>query len=172
MDRRSTWFEIATRTLERKEEDMGLFDMFGGSFEKKVQEAVAEVAAMPIGVTGLRAEVQGKTVTLHGHAKDMEAKGRAMSELDRRVKADNIINRIDVEKAPPPAPAPEPVPDEVVEAEERIHEVVGGDTLSALAKKYYGNANMYMQIFEANRDILDDPNLIKVGQKLKIPVIE
>jgi len=152
---------------------MGLFDMFGGSFEKKVQEAVAEVQAMPIGVEKLRAQVQGKTVTLHGTAADLQAKQRAMAELDRRIKADNIINRIDLVQ-PPPAAArePEPVPPAVVEAEERYHEVVGGDTLSALAKKYYGNANMYMRIFEANRDVLDDPNLIKVGQKLRIPVIQ
>ena len=46
---------------------------------------------------------------------------------------------------------------------------VGGDTLSGIAKKHYGNAGQYMKIFEANRDILDDPNLIKVGQKLKLP---
>lgn len=49
------------------------------------------------------------------------------------------------------------------------HEVVKGDTLSKLAKKYYGDASLYMQIFEANRDILRDPNLIRVGQKLRIP---
>jgi nucleoid-associated protein YgaU len=49
------------------------------------------------------------------------------------------------------------------------HEVKAGDTLSKIAQKYYGDASLYMQIFEANRDILKDPNLIKVGQKLKIP---
>ena len=49
------------------------------------------------------------------------------------------------------------------------HEVVAGDTLSKIAKKYYGDPALYPQIFEANRDILKDPNLIKVGQKLRIP---
>jgi nucleoid-associated protein YgaU len=44
-----------------------------------------------------------------------------------------------------------------------------GDTLSKIAKKYYGDPNLYTQIFEANRDILNDPNLIQVGQKLRIP---
>lgn len=47
--------------------------------------------------------------------------------------------------------------------------VQGGDTLSHLAKRYYGNAGQYMKIFNANKDILTDPNLIKVGQKLRIP---
>jgi nucleoid-associated protein YgaU len=51
-----------------------------------------------------------------------------------------------------------------------IHTVVSGDTLSKLAKRYLGDANAYMKIFEANQDVLKDPNLIKVGQALKIPV--
>jgi len=50
-----------------------------------------------------------------------------------------------------------------------IYEVVGGDNLSKIAKKFYGDANKYMKIFEANKDQLKDPNAIKVGQKLKIP---
>jgi len=49
------------------------------------------------------------------------------------------------------------------------HEVKPGDTLSKIAKQYYGDASLYMQIFEANKDQLKDPNLIKVGQKLRIP---
>lgn len=49
------------------------------------------------------------------------------------------------------------------------HEVVAGDTLSKIAKRYYGDASLYMQIFEANKDQLKDPNLIKIGQKLRIP---
>jgi LysM repeat protein len=50
-----------------------------------------------------------------------------------------------------------------------VHTVASGDTLSKLARQYYGDANLYMQIFEANKDQLKDPNLIKVGQKLRIP---
>jgi nucleoid-associated protein YgaU len=49
------------------------------------------------------------------------------------------------------------------------HEVKAGDTLSKIARTYYGDASLYMKIFEANQDILKDPNLIKVGQKLRIP---
>ncbi len=50
-----------------------------------------------------------------------------------------------------------------------IHEVVSGDTLGKIAKHYYGDAGKYPKIFDANRDQLDNPDLIKVGQKLKIP---
>ena len=44
-----------------------------------------------------------------------------------------------------------------------------GDTLSAIAKKFLGNASEYMDIFNANRDQLTDPDKIKPGQVLKIP---
>ena len=39
-----------------------------------------------------------------------------------------------------------------------------------IAKKYYGSAGKYMKIFEANRDIISDPNKIYPGQKIKIPL--
>ena len=44
-----------------------------------------------------------------------------------------------------------------------------GDTLSKIAKYIYGDANAYPRIFEANKDILKNPDQIQVGQKLKIP---
>ena len=47
--------------------------------------------------------------------------------------------------------------------------VKAGDTLSAIAKQFYGNANDYMEIFNANKDQLTDPDKIKPGQVLKIP---
>jgi nucleoid-associated protein YgaU len=47
--------------------------------------------------------------------------------------------------------------------------VKAGDTLSKIAKTQLGDANAYMEIFNANRDLLKDPNLIQPGQVLKIP---
>ncbi len=51
----------------------------------------------------------------------------------------------------------------------KVHVVAAGETLSKIAKAYYGDAGKYMKIFEANKDQLSDPDKIKVGQKLKIP---
>jgi nucleoid-associated protein YgaU len=51
----------------------------------------------------------------------------------------------------------------------RTYTVQAGDTLSKISKQFYGNANEYMRIFEANRDVLSDPNKISAGQTLKIP---
>ena len=47
--------------------------------------------------------------------------------------------------------------------------VVKGDTLSKIAKQHFGNANAWKQIFEANRDTLDDPDRIFPGQVIKLP---
>ena len=54
-------------------------------------------------------------------------------------------------------------------AEARFHTVVRGDTLSAIAKQYYGNANKYPAIFEANKPMLSHPDKIYPGQVLRIP---
>ena len=53
--------------------------------------------------------------------------------------------------------------------ESQYHEVVSGDTLSAIAKTYYGNANEYPKIFEANKPMLSSPDKIYPGQLLRIP---
>lgn len=50
-----------------------------------------------------------------------------------------------------------------------IHTVESGENLSKIAKHYFKDANKYMQIFNANKDQLSNPDLIKVGQQLKIP---
>jgi len=64
------------------------------------------------------------------------------------------------EEVPPVVPpAPEP----------RTYTVVPGDTLSKIAKHYYGQANEWSKIFEANKETIKNPDMIKVGQVLTIP---
>jgi len=53
--------------------------------------------------------------------------------------------------------------------EPRTYVVVAGDTLSAIAKKFYGDANRWKDILEANKDSVKDANAISVGQELVIP---
>jgi len=65
----------------------------------------------------------------------------------------------DISVDPTIAPPPEP----------RTHKVEPGDTLSKISKQVYGDATRYMKIFEATKDQLSDPNVIKVGQVLRIP---
>jgi nucleoid-associated protein YgaU len=70
--------------------------------------------------------------------------------------------------APPPAtPAPFPAP--AGAGAGKSYTVVAGDSLSKIAKREYGDANAWTRIYEANRDIIKDPDLIHPGQTLKIP---
>lgn len=59
-----------------------------------------------------------------------------------------------------------------LEAEKEVkkHVVESGDTLTAIALKYYGNAGQFMKIYEANKDVIgDNPDRILVGMELVIP---
>jgi len=51
----------------------------------------------------------------------------------------------------------------------QFHEVKKGETLWKIAEHYYGDGSLYKKIFEVNGDVLNDPNVIRVGQKLRIP---
>ena len=51
----------------------------------------------------------------------------------------------------------------------KIYEVVAGDSLSKIAKREYANAGEWKRIYEANQDVLKNPDKIYPGQKLKIP---
>lgn len=51
----------------------------------------------------------------------------------------------------------------------QTYTVKAGDNLSKISKQFYGDANEYMRIFYANRDKLNDPDRIQIGQQLVIP---
>lgn len=62
--------------------------------------------------------------------------------------------------ARPAAPPPTP---------EKTYTVASGDNLSKIAKKFYGDSKLWRKIFEANKDTIENPDLIYPGQVLKIP---
>jgi nucleoid-associated protein YgaU len=70
----------------------------------------------------------------------------------------------DIKVVPSAAGASEGAP-----ATAKTYTVKSGDTLSRIAKEFLGDANAYMEIFNANKDQLSDPDKIKPGQVLKIP---
>lgn len=115
----------------------------------------AYIEKQNLSLTGLSVGFDGASgkVTLSGSAPSQEAAEKAV------LAAGNITGVSDVENNltfPASVAA-------------QYHDVVKGDTLSAIAKKYYGDANQYMKIFEANKPMLSDPNKIYPGQKLRIP---
>jgi nucleoid-associated protein YgaU len=67
-----------------------------------------------------------------------------------------------------PRATPSGAPARPIETEKR-YTVVAGDSLSKIAKREYGDAGAWRRIYDANRDIVKDPDLIHPGQQLRIP---
>lgn len=63
---------------------------------------------------------------------------------------------------------PEPKEEEKEKVE--YYEIVSGDTLGGIAKRFYGKASQYTRIHAANKELIPDPNKIYPGQKIKIPL--
>ncbi|MBM3788761.1 MAG: LysM peptidoglycan-binding domain-containing protein [Acidobacteria bacterium] len=113
--------------------------------------------------------VQDNKLFLRASAPTQEVKNRIWDQIKLvNPKYDDLTADITIDAglAPPPAPAAAPAPPPPSPA---TYTVQPGDTLSKISKQHFGDANKYMRIFEANRDQLDDPNKIRVGQVLKIP---
>ena len=102
--------------------------------------------------------VQDNKLFLKASAGTQELKNLVWGEI-KSVDATFADLTCDIAVDPGLAPPPEP----------RTHQVQPGDTLSKIAKQFYGDANKYVKIFEANKDHLSDPNMIRVGQVLRIP---
>ena len=80
------------------------------------------------------------------------------------------------ETAPAPADEvraePEPTPAEAVPEEQDRYTVQSGDTLWNIAENVYGDGSKYLKIFDANTDLLEQPDQIFPGQKLLIPDLD
>ena len=100
--------------------------------------------------------VQDDKLFMRGAAPSEQAKGAVWSEI---VAADSAHADVALDLTVDPSLAPA----------EQSYSVKSGDTLSKISKQFYGDANKYMKIYEANRDTLSDPDKIKPGQVLKIP---
>lgn len=67
-------------------------------------------------------------------------------------------------------PAQQPAPAKAPERKQEIYTVQAGDSLSKIANKYFGDMKQWPRIFDANRNVLSDPDKIQPGQKLVIPL--
>lgn len=142
---------------------MGLFD-FVKDIGRKLFNREAEAAeniqkhieeANP-GISNLGVEYKDGVISISGQAASAEAMEKAV------LMAGNVqgVSEVKIDKlqAPP------------VETKIEYYIIKKGDTLSAIAKQFLGNANAYPKIFEANREVIKDPNLIFPGQKIRIPI--
>lgn len=142
---------------------MGLFDFVKGMGKKifgsedEASEKIKDyIEAGNPGVKDLEITVQDGVATLSGEAESAEAMEKAV------LMAGNIqgISEVRVDNLTAPA------------ATEKVEYYVikSGDTLSGIAAKYYGKGSLYPRIFEANREVIKDPDLIYPGQKIRIPL--
>jgi nucleoid-associated protein YgaU len=70
---------------------------------------------------------------------------------------------------PPPAANQRPQPQQQPTEQVSEYTIQSGDSLSKIAKQFYGDAKQWPKIYEANKDVIKNPNLIYPGQKIKIP---
>ncbi|MEM7401089.1 MAG: peptidoglycan-binding protein LysM [Pseudomonadota bacterium] len=144
---------------------MGLFD-FAKEFGKKLfgkDDDPAEKITQHIqdsnpGIDPLNVAFDDGKVTLSGNAASMEAYEKAI------LIAGNVKGVTEVSAEGLMVPASE------IEAKVEYYVIQSGDSLSKIAKQYYGNAMDYPKIFEANREVIQDPDLIYPGQKIRIPM--
>ena len=116
-----------------------------------------EVEALGIEVEELAIRVDGDVATVSGKVADQASKEKVVLEIGNTQGIARVDDRLEVE-------APEP--------EAQFHTVASGESLSLIAKKYYGDAMKYPVIFEANKPMLSDPDKIYPGQVLRIPPVE
>ena len=123
---------------------------------RAAQAIAAYIGAQNLGVSGLQVafDAGAGKVTVQGQAPTQAIKEKVTLCCSNVASVQSVDNQMSVAQ-------PEP--------EAQYHDVVRGDTLSAIAKKFYGNANKYPVIFEANQPMLTHPDKIYPGQKLRIP---
>ena len=114
------------------------------------------IGAMKLSADNLEVAFDGSTgtVTVSGQANDQETREKIVLCCGNVAQVDKVVDNMSVKN---------PLP------EAKFYTVVRGDTLSKIAKEYYGNANAYMKIFEANKPMLTHPDKIYPGQVLRIP---
>lgn len=129
----------------------------GGAANAKAADAIRKyITSMNLAPSDLAVafDAATSTVTVSGTAADQATKEKILIAAGNVRGVEKVEDRLTVEKS---------------EAEAQFHTVKSGDTLSAIAKTYYGDANKYNKIFEANKPMLTHPDKIYPGQVLRIP---
>lgn len=144
---------------------MGLFDfvkeagekLFGGGEptpEEKAAKLRDNMANFNLEVNDLKVAVNGDVATISGTTSSQAMREKVILVAGNTEGIARVDDRLVVDTPEPPA---------------QFYTVVKGDSLSKIAKKYYGDAMKYPAIFEANKPMLKDPDRIYPGQVLRIP---
>ena len=134
------------------------------SDEKAAEAIKTHILADNPGIDDLGVTYQKGFVTLTGASQTWEAVEKAILMAGNVKGVGKVISNIQVAEGAEVAPA-----ELGGSGSGQYYEIKSGDTLSAIAKHLLGDANAYMKIFEANREVIKDPNKIFPGQKIRIP---
>lgn len=163
-------------SLNKRRIHMGLFDFVKGIGKKNTAPAepqaapeVAEPTAQEVAnkllglVKSLGLPIDGLSVSYNSQTDLATVRGQVQSQADKEkiVLAIGNVDHVAQVDDQMTVASPEP--------ESQFYTVKSGDNLSKIAKEYYGDANQYPKIFEANKPMLKDPNEIFPGQVLRIP---
>jgi LysM repeat protein len=149
--------------INRKEKIMGLFDFvkeIGNKLFNREEDAAEKIKkhieeSNP-GIEGLAVNYKDGVVSISGEATSAEAMEKAVLMAGNVQGVSEV--KVDGLHAPP------------AQSKVEYYIIKKGDTLSAIAKQFYGKANEYPKIFEANREVIKDPDKIFPGQKIRIPL--
>ena len=126
--------------------------------DRRIAMGIAKhVESMGLAIEDFSVKVDGDTATVNGTVEDQATKEKVVLTVGNTLGISRVDDRVEVVK-------PEP--------EAQFHTVESGESLSLIAKKYYGDAMKYPVIFEANKPMLSDPDKIYPGQVLRIPPVE
>lgn len=137
-----------------KEAGEKLWESIVGQEAQAAESLKDHIAKVGLGNPNIQVSVEGDKVIATGEVASQEEKEKILLALGNVAGVSGVEDHITVA-----TPAPEA----------RFVTVKKGDTLSAIAKAEYGNANAYMKIFEANKPMLSHPDKIYPGQVLRIP---
>ena len=137
-----------------KEAGESLLKKAGDSREAAGEAVSKRIQDLGLSVDGLKVEVDGDKAVLSGKAASQAEREKAILAAGNTQGVAQVDDQLSVA-------SPEP--------ESQYHRVVSGDTLSKIAKQYYGDVSKYPEIFEANQPMLKDPDKIYPGQVLRIP---
>jgi nucleoid-associated protein YgaU len=121
------------------------------------EDLIKSIHDLGLSIQNLEVRVDGDTAIVSGKASTQVEREKVILAVGNTKGIAHVDDRVEVEK-----PAPQST----------YYEVKKSDTLSKIAKQHYGDAKLYPRIFDANRPMLKDPNLIYPGQVLRIPPLE
>ncbi|OBY56473.1 peptidoglycan-binding protein LysM [Pseudomonas sp. AU12215] len=137
-----------------KEAGEKLWESIVGQEAQAAESLKDHIAKVGLGNPNIQVSVEGDKVIATGEVASQEEKEKILLALGNVAGVSGVEDHITVA-----TPA----------GEARFVTVKKGDTLSAIAKAEYGNANLYNKIFEANKPMLSHPDKIYPGQVLRIP---